>query len=249
MRFGIAAVLLVSVLASCAGHGAKVAGTTVTNVLSGSIAYRERMALPPSAEIAVWITDVTPGGVATAVLAETTLRADGKQVPIPFELRFDSSRVQPDHTYAAKAIIRLGGAALFESPEGTPVITHGNPKQVELLLRRAPPLRGTSWRLTELAGQPALAGVQATLAFPEDGRVAGSGSCNRFFGTVEVSGESITFGKLGSTMMACAPEISAQEAKYLQALQNALRFAVDASGLAIWIKGSAQPLRFARAEP
>ena len=110
-------------------------------------------------------------------------------------------------------------------------------------------LWGTEWRLEDLAGAGVLDRVEATLAFPETGRAAGNGSCNRFFGSVEISGDSIKFGPLASTRMACAEPVAMQEGKYLSALQNAERFAFDGSTLLIYAKGIEKPLRFVRASP
>jgi heat shock protein HslJ len=110
-------------------------------------------------------------------------------------------------------------------------------------------LWGTAWRLEDLAGAGVLDRVEATLTFPETGRAAGNGSCNRFSGTVEISGDSIGFGPLASTRMACAEPISTQEGKYLSALQQAERFAFDGPALLIYSKGIPQPLRFVRASP
>ena len=108
-------------------------------------------------------------------------------------------------------------------------------------------LSGTSWRLEDLAGAAALPNIEATLEFPEAGKVAGRGSCNRFFGTVEISGQSIKFGPLAATKMACADDAAnAQEVKYLQALQGAERFAFVGPALLIYSKGIEKPLRFAR---
>ena len=64
-------------------------------------------------------------------------------------------------------------------------------------------LAGTSWKLEDLGGTPALAGVEVTLEFPEAGKASGRASCNRFMGTVEISGPSIKFGPLAATKMAC----------------------------------------------
>jgi heat shock protein HslJ len=102
-------------------------------------------------------------------------------------------------------------------------------------------LVGTAWRLEDLGGAGVLGRVEATLGFPEAGKVAGNGSCNRFFGTVEISGESIKISPLGSTSMACAEAVMNQEGKYLKALQDAERFTRDASTLLVYCKGMAQP--------
>ena len=104
-----------------------------------------------------------------------------------------------------------------------------------------PSLQGTTWRAVDIPG--------ATLSFPEEGRIAGSGSCNRFFGSVKVEGDSLEISGVGSTKMACPEPIMGQEQKYLQALAGATRYAIEGSTLTIWVKGSDVPLRFTRQEP
>jgi heat shock protein HslJ len=108
-------------------------------------------------------------------------------------------------------------------------------------------LIGTEWVLRDLAGTPALDTPQATLQFPEAGRVAGSGSCNRFTGSIEVSGTSLKFGPLASTRMACMNNgVSDQEDRYLKALGAATRYALENGDLLIYSDAVAKPLRFAR---
>jgi heat shock protein HslJ len=110
-------------------------------------------------------------------------------------------------------------------------------------------LRGTTWRLVDLAGAAPLTDVAATLSFPEEGRIAGGGSCNRFFGSAKVTGEALEIAGVGSTKMACPEPIMGQEQRYLEALQGATRYAIEGNTLSIWVKGSERPLRFARQEP
>ena len=105
----------------------------------------------------------------------------------------------------------------------------------------------TSWRLQDLGGAGMVEGAEATLDFPEEGRVVGRGGCNRFFAIVAVTGETIRFSGIGSTRMACAEPLATQEAKYLKALESAERFAIEGDGLVIHSSGLAEPLRFTRA--
>ncbi|HTQ97261.1 MAG TPA: META domain-containing protein [Candidatus Acidoferrum sp.] len=108
-------------------------------------------------------------------------------------------------------------------------------------------LVGTEWVLRDLAGTPALATPQATLQFLEGGHVAGNGSCNRFTGSVEISGASLKFGPLASTRMACMDNgVSDQEDRYLKVLGTATRYALDNGDLLIYSDSVAKPLRFAR---
>ncbi len=245
-------------LIGCAQQGASIAPTPgADGVVRGSVAYRERMALPPDAVVEVWITDVSPMNLAVPVIAETTVRPEGRTVPIPYELRYDASRIDPSHAYGIRAAIRSGGRIIFATDAPSPVITQGNPTKVDLWLKRAADgsaggtsgLSGTAWRLEDLGGAGVLDRAEATLEFPEAGRVAGSGSCNRFFGSVEISGESIRFGQMGSTRMACPEAVGMQEDKYLKALQDAERYTLDGPMLLVYSKGMEKPLRFMRKEP
>jgi heat shock protein HslJ len=113
----------------------------------------------------------------------------------------------------------------------------------------APALMGTEWRLEDLGGSRALDGVQATLAFPEAGRVAGFGSCNRFFGTYTLVQDRIAFGQMGMTRMACMGPAGDQETRYMAALQKAQTVRVQGSALLIAVEGQALPLRFVRTKP
>ena len=117
------------------------------------------------------------------------------------------------------------------------------------ILLAATMLKGTTWRLVDLSSAAALTDVAATLSFPEEGRIAGAGSCNRFFGSVKLTGDAMEIGGVGSTKMACPEPIMGQERKYLEALQAAQRYTIEGTTLSIWVKGSDKPLRFTRQEP
>ena len=90
-------------------------------------------------------------------------------------------------------------------------------------------LAGTVWTLVSY-GSPeapvaALADAPATLQFTAGGAV-GNGGCNQFGGDFQYDNNSLTFGPLASTMMACAPEVMEQEAAYLSALGTATGFSI-----------------------
>ena len=106
------------------------------------------------------------------------------------------------------------------------------------------PLYGTAWRLTEVNGERVLENVKATLEFVRGGKASGNSSCNRFSGPVDVVADSIHFGALISTRMACAEPIMRQESAYLEALAKAERFSREGNSMLVHVKGSAKPLRF-----
>ncbi|WP_126971317.1 META domain-containing protein [Gynurincola endophyticus] len=68
----------------------------------------------------------------------------------------------------------------------------------------------------------------------ETDRVNGQSGCNNYFGSYTVKGSTITFGKLGSTMMACNEESMAMERKFHDALEKANKFMVENNVLKLY---------------
>jgi putative lipoprotein len=206
--------------------------------------------------IHVVLADVSRQDVAATTIAETTLRPDGRQVPLPFELAYDPAVIEPGHTYALRATIRSGGRLLFTTTTAYQVVTGGYSARADLLLAQVQtpasgtPARlwGTAWVLEDLAGAGVMDYVRATLEFPQSGKVAGNGSCNRFFGSATMAGDRLTVSPLSATRMACPEAVMNQESRYLQALQGATRFTLDGPWLLVHSAGLEQPLRFIAAD-
>jgi heat shock protein HslJ len=102
-------------------------------------------------------------------------------------------------------------------------------------------LAGTVWTLVSYgpadAPVPAVAGAPVTAVFADQG-VSGSAGCNSYNGPFVYSQNTITFGAMVSTLMACAEqEVSAQEAAYLAALPSATTFTVANGTLQIVYDG------------
>jgi len=246
--------MMLLAIGACAHQARSSSGDDAT--LTGTVAYRERVALPGDAIAEISLVDATAQDAAVPVVAKVAVQSEGKQVPLPFSLHYDASRIDKTHLYAARATIKSGGQLLFTTDQVRGVITQGNPAHVDLMLTRVDPeaasasgdLAGSSWVLEDLNGAGVVEGTHVTLDFAEKGRATGNGSCNRYFSTVDVSGSSIRFGAVGATRMACATPVSLQEVRYFEALEAAHRFTVEGSALSIFGGGS-RPLRFTRASP
>lgn len=93
---------------------------------------------------------------------------------------------------------------------------------------------GTNWTLTEINGAAPVGPRPPTLEFFEPGRVSGTGGCNRITGGYTVDGDTISFGPLASTMMACAEEgVMEQERAYVQQLETVDRFSIEGDTLTL----------------
>jgi heat shock protein HslJ len=86
--------------------------------------------------------------------------------------------------------------------------------------------------------QPVIGGTPVTLTIASDG-ASGNGGCNQYgTGTVVVENDTVRFGQIISTLMACADaNVTAQETAYLGALQSATSFAVTDGQLQIFYDG------------
>ena len=241
------------IIAGCgAYHGTPPPRAAVT----GRVTYRERSALPPDAVVRVQLSDVSRQDAAPIPIAQATLTPAGRQVPVPFELRYDPDAIDSTHTYAVRATIESGGRLIFTTTTANTVITRGRPVHVDLVLAAVPGrttvasagLIGTRWLLEDLAGAGVIDEASATLEFPEPGKIAGSGSCNRFFGTVSIDGTAIAIHPLATTRMACAEAVAMQEVSYIRSLERAERFVLLQNRvLLIYVRGMQNPLRFVTA--
>lgn len=78
-------------------------------------------------------------------------------------------------------------------------------------------------------------GDQPQLVISEDGTLGGTDGCNRLFGTWEYRGDTVSFGEVGSTMMAC-PDVDTWLAGFDSAWVDGDRLHVnDAAGIEIGI--------------
>lgn len=108
-------------------------------------------------------------------------------------------------------------------------------------------LTGAEWVIEELAGTPVADadGGRPTLQVFRDGRIAGSGGCNRFIGRAQVDGERLTLGPAGMTMMACPEALMRQERRFLDMLADVDGFDIAADG-ALVLRAAEAPVIVAR---
>jgi len=107
---------------------------TETVSVTGTVTYRQRVALTPGAVVEVKLLDVSRADAPSVTIAEQVIKPAGRQVPIEFELRYDPRRIEQSHRYAVRARILEGVKLRFTSTQVYPVITGGNPTTVEIVV-------------------------------------------------------------------------------------------------------------------
>ena len=103
--------------------------------VTGTVNYQVRSALPPTAIVEVVLQDVSRADAPAETISSLRLEAQGKQVPFPYELRYDPAQIDARHSYAVRATIKDGDRLLFTSTQRYPVITNGAPtSNVEIMV-------------------------------------------------------------------------------------------------------------------
>jgi putative lipoprotein len=228
---------------------AAMAGPALAQSIHGTAAYRERIALPPTAVFEATLEDVSRADAPADVIARARVTPAGNP-PIRFEIPVDLARIRPDRRYVVRGRILEGDRLMFTTDASYPVLTQGHGTTVAMLLRRlgsgpsAPPgsptpspppqprstrpLEKTYWKATELGGKPVPAAEstrEVYILLGGTGRVGGSDGCNRVIGSYVLTGDGIKFGALAGTQMAC-PNTADTERGLRKALSEATRWSV-----------------------
>jgi len=133
----------------------------------------------------------------------------------------------------AKTISVDGDRLTLADATGTTILTF-----VKTVPPAQEPLVGTNWSLesfhTGEAVSSVISGTAITAVFFDDGRVAGSAGCNRYFGQYTVTGTSLSIGAVGATKMNCGtPGVMQQESTFLAVLSQAKTFTINGDRLTL----------------
>lgn len=202
-----------------------------TRTLSGTVTYRERMALPSDARVTVSLADVSLADAPAQVLGETVIDPAGRQVPIPYQISYDDSALRPNHSYVLQAKITIGEQLLFINTTRHAVFAEG-PDATDIVVNRvggepAPPGPRGRWLAEDIGGKGVLDRIESVLDITSDDLVAGNGGCNRMTGKFTFEGKAIRISDLASTRRACVPAVGDQETRFFAALMAARQWQRD----------------------
>lgn len=108
--------------------------------VTGTVSYRERMAVLPGVVIKVQLLDVSRVDAPATVIGEQIIKVDERQVPLPFDIPYDASKILPRNTYAVRAWLEdRDGRMRFTTDQRYAVITHGAPTHIDLVMKGVGP--------------------------------------------------------------------------------------------------------------
>jgi putative lipoprotein len=236
--------------------------TNDMNTIEGSVWYRERMVLPPNAEIHISLEDVARMDVPSDVIAMTRIVPRGGP-PWAFSLAYDPRKLHDRGRYVLRVRVEAGGRLLFINAEQIPVFDRDAGSGIKIRVSRvagasegrrasAPrpdvSLTDTYWKLTEIDGQAVALGagereLHMVLTSRGGARVRGFAGCNRFTGSYQQVESQLRFKPLAATRMACLKGME-QEQLFLEALGEVVRFTINGDSLALYTGDERLLLRF-----
>ena len=102
--------------------------------ITGTVSYRQHVNLPRDAVVVVHLQDVFLQDAPSPFLAEYKTTVGKRHVPIPFTLKFDPSKIDLNHPYVVEASILVHDHLRFTNDTAYPVLTKGNPTNIDLIL-------------------------------------------------------------------------------------------------------------------
>ena len=136
------------------------------------------------------------------------------------------------------------------------MVTHRRPALLACLLLAVAPaclaqLPDTpigTWRVEAIGGSALPAAPRTDITFAAEGRVHGTGGCNRFMGGYTLDGATLRFGPIAGTRMACEAPAMEQETRFHDALATVRGWRRDGPSLLLTDGVGATVLRLVRAE-
>lgn len=243
----VVAALAAAALPAAAAHAAP---RTVT----GTVFYRERIALPDDAVLTVRLGVMEASGLGDHLIAEQIVAPAG-QVPIGFALQLDTADLPQDARIGLDAAIVSDGSILFRTREAVPLpATDGAPLEIllvnagrEPVAPQQPAIAGIEWLAVSVAGVADLGEARPTLTIGADGAAAGRTGCNRYFAKATIEGEALSFSQAGTTFMACADPAMRVERAFLDALTATAAYRLEGGFLLLLDGGGAELARFSAA--
>ncbi|WP_169711830.1 META domain-containing protein [Henriciella litoralis] len=205
--------------------------------VSGSLSYRQRIALPQDAVATISVFPAGPADAALSPVDEQSFDLNGRQVPIPFEvtLREDASK----GPFSLRAKVSTKGGELLWTTDTVMTFEADGAAQDFGLVELVPAgrarvdiadLTGKEWMVAMLDGAPVLSTSRVTVSFDADGRISGQASCNAYTGSYKVNKSALYVGPLALTRKACVGPLMEQERTFMALLESVSDMSLDDSG-------------------
>lgn len=105
--------------------------------VSGTVTYRERIAMPPNAVVTVTLSDTSRMDAPAEEMGRQVIDEPGN-VPVPYSIPFDPASIVDNHSYSVRATIEVQDQLAWTTDTNYPVITRDSGLTADLVLVRVP---------------------------------------------------------------------------------------------------------------
>ncbi len=231
--------------------GAPSSGSKTIDV---SVLYRERLRLPPGAELTVTLSDVSKTDVPESVISSLS-QPITTGPPYPVSLTYSEEKIVTGHRYNLKARIEQEGQLMFISTYAIdPFASEKRP--IEIIMHMVannpaqPPiasLKNTHWRLLVAKGTAigVAEGQKEPFLYlaPDEDRIRGFAGCNIFTGSFELQGDRLSFTQVAATMKMCIRDME-KEQLFLAVMLEAASYRISGDTLHLFDDGNKQIASF-----
>ena len=218
--------------------------------VTGKLAYRERIALPPSTRVEVVVSSIGRDGQSQQVVGRSVRTLTNATPPIPFAVDVSRDRLPAGPLFGLRAFIYdTNGRQLFRT--GTPVLVDVRARGFDtgtiMLTMTAsggegsagvPGLSNINWIVGQI-GPVRTANPRPTLRFDLRGGVSGNGGCNSFSGRFTLDGQRLSIDPGGTTLRMCEQRVMRQETRFLRLLADVTSVRIDRLGRLTMVTRSA----------
>ena len=207
-----------------------------SGIITGTIRYRERIALPPSATAEVKLVKLSQTGMPQTVVARATFKLKGT-MPAPYILRYNHRKIIPGNTYALQASINVSEKSWLST--ATPhLFKPGQKNTTALFLQRTMSEPGMQndvqipagrWRVARIQGKTVASHFQSSFTIEADGAAYGKVGCNSLRGQAQFANDQLSFGAMARTNMMCSPMIMKLEDRFVASLRTVKFWKTDPS--------------------
>lgn len=103
--------------------------------ITGTVTYRERIALPATAVVMVRLLDASRQDVAAVLIGEQLIPTQGRQVPFRYAIPYDPDAIDARGRYIVQARIEDRGRLRFVTDRAYAVITQQGGTRADLVLK------------------------------------------------------------------------------------------------------------------
>ncbi len=221
--------------------------------VTGALSFSPIDTLSKDAMAEVSLVDVSLADAPGKTITSVSMPA-GEEGKLKYQLNYNPKNIDPRHSYAVQARIVDGGKLVFISTTAHLVLTQGFADSADIDLKplhvnstgSVTGIYGGKWLVEDIDQTGVIDFARSTLAVNTSGGVSGSGACNRFQGSAEISGNSVKFGPMAMTRKMCPPAVMDQESKYMKALSGARTFKIEGAFLRFYDGAGKAVLRLTR---